>query len=50
MNPCRLITFAAIVLMGLLPSAVMALDEPHTLRLLGHSTLDHVAVRLDETD
>ncbi|SKB09267.1 two-component system, NarL family, sensor histidine kinase EvgS [Pseudomonas extremaustralis] len=50
MNPCRLITFAAIVLMGLLPSAVMALDEPHTLRLLGHSTLDHVAVRLDEAD
>jgi hypothetical protein len=28
MNPRRLITFAAIVLMGLLPSAVMALDEP----------------------
>jgi len=50
MNPCRLITFAAIVLMGLLPSAVMALDEPHTLRLLGHSTLDHVVVRLDEAD
>ncbi|WP_411389256.1 transporter substrate-binding domain-containing protein [Pseudomonas sp. MPB23] len=50
MNTRRLITFTAIVLIGLLPSAVMALDEPHSLRLLGHSTLEDVTVSLDEAD
>ena len=30
--------------------AAMALDEPHHLRLLGHSTLDGASVSLDEAD
>lgn len=29
-----------LVLMSLLPLLAAALDEPHTLRLLGHSSLD----------
>ena len=40
----------AILLMGLLPCVAMALDEPHPLRLLGHSTLENPTVELDETD
>ena len=46
----RLVKFAAILLMGLLPCAVMALDEPHPLRLLGHSTLENPTMELDEAD
>ena len=40
----------AILLTGLLPCVAMALDEPHPLRLLGHSTLENPTVELDETD
>ena len=40
----------AILLMGLLPCVAMALDEPHPLRLLGHSTLENPTVELDEAD
>ncbi|OYU06060.1 MAG: hybrid sensor histidine kinase/response regulator [Pseudomonas sp. PGPPP1] len=40
----------AILLMGLLPCVAMALDEPHSLRLLGHSTLENPTVVLDEAD
>lgn len=50
MNPSRLINLTASLLMGLLPLATMALDEPQTLRLLGHSSLENVDVRLDEGD
>ncbi len=46
----RRVKFAAIVLMGLLPWAAMALDEPRHLRLLGHSMLEHPQVQLDEAD
>ena len=41
---------AAILLMGLLPWAAMALDEPRKLQLLGHSTLENLSVELDEPD
>lgn len=50
MNPSRLINLTASLLVGLLPLATMALDEPQTLRLLGHSSLENVDVRLDEGD
>jgi two-component system sensor histidine kinase EvgS len=40
----------AMLLMGLLSCAVMAMDEPHTLRLLGHSTLEGPPLVLDEAD
>lgn len=40
----------AILLMGLLPCVAMALDEPHPLRLLGHSVLENPTVELDEAD
>ncbi|SFP40771.1 transporter substrate-binding domain-containing protein [Pseudomonas sp. NFPP28] len=50
MTTSRLVTFTAILLMGLLPCAAMALDEPHALRLLGHSTLEHPTVALDDSD
>jgi two-component system sensor histidine kinase EvgS len=46
----RLLKRAAILLMGLLPWAAMALEEPHVLRLLGHSTLANPSVVLDEAD
>ncbi len=50
MNRSRLIKRVAILLVGLLPVTVMALDAPHTLRLLGHSTLENASVNLDEGD
>jgi two-component system sensor histidine kinase EvgS len=50
MTASRLVTLVAILLMGLLPMAVMALDEPRTLRLLGHSCEDNPVVALDEAD
>ncbi len=50
MNTSRLVTFTAILLTGLLPLTTMALDEPHHLRLLGHSTLENPSVPLDESD
>ncbi len=40
----------AIVLLGLLPGAAVALDEPQSLRLLGHSTLANPSLTLDEAD
>ncbi|WP_112194533.1 transporter substrate-binding domain-containing protein [Pseudomonas sp. LG1E9] len=46
----RLLRYVAMLLVGLMPSGVMALDEPHTLRLLGHSTLEGPPVVLDEAD
>jgi len=46
----RLVKRAAILLMGLLPWAAMALEEPNKLRLLGHSTLVDPSVVLDEAD
>ena len=46
----RLNTLAGILLMGLLPLSAMALDEPQSLRLLTHSSLENVSVRLDERD
>jgi len=46
----RLVKCTAILLMGLSPWAVMALEEPHDLRLLGHSTLENPSVVLDEAD
>lgn len=46
----RLVKFTAILLMGSLPWMAMALDEPHVLRLLGHSSLEKTAVQLDEAD
>ncbi len=46
----RLARLTAILLMGLLPCVAMALDEPHDLRLLGHSTLETPAVPLEEAD
>jgi two-component system sensor histidine kinase EvgS len=44
------VKYAAILLMGLLPWAVMALEEPHDLKLLGHSTLENPSLVLDEAD
>ena len=46
----RRVKYAAILLMGLLPWAVMALEEPHDLELLGHSTLENPSLVLDEAD
>ncbi|MFL9676397.1 transporter substrate-binding domain-containing protein [Pseudomonas marginalis] len=46
----RLVKRAAILLMGLLPWAAMALEEPHDLKLLGHSTLENPSLVLDEAD
>ena len=50
MRTSWLIKLTAIPLMGLLPLTVMALDEPRSLRLLGHSTLENAPVKLDESD
>lgn len=50
MTTSRLLRFTAILLIGLLPSAAMALDEPHSLRLLGHATLENPGLELDESD
>ncbi|UII73494.1 transporter substrate-binding domain-containing protein [Pseudomonas sp. HN11] len=50
MPTSRLLRFTAILLIGLLSQAVMALDEPHTLRLLGHATLENPGLELDESD
>ena len=50
MNTSGLVKRLAILLMGILPVAVMALDEPHPLKLLGHSMLENPAVTLDESD
>ncbi len=50
MNPSRRIQLTVILLMGLLPLAVMALDEPQNLRLLGHSTVENTSLTLDEAD
>ncbi|WLH92330.1 transporter substrate-binding domain-containing protein [Pseudomonas sp. FP453] len=50
MATLRLAKFTAILLMGSLPWVAMALDEPHVLRLLGHSSLEKSTVQLDETD
>ncbi|MFL1389682.1 transporter substrate-binding domain-containing protein [Pseudomonas tritici] len=50
MTISRLLIFTAILLMGLLPCAAMALDEPHTLRLFGHSTLENPRLELEESD
>lgn len=44
----RLAKLAATLLLGLLPCVAMALDEPQSLRLLGHSTLESPAVELSE--
>ncbi len=38
------------MLLGLLPGAAVALDEPQSLRLLGHSTLANPSLTLDEAD
>ncbi|NVZ73191.1 transporter substrate-binding domain-containing protein [Pseudomonas costantinii] len=38
------------LLMGLLPMVATALDEPHTLRLLGHSSINGKSAVLDEAD
>ena len=46
----RLVRLTAILLMGLLPCAVMALDEPHRLRLISHSTLQPPDLELDASD
>lgn len=46
----RLSRYVAILLVGLVPCGAMALDEPHNLRLLGHSTLEGPPVVLDEAD
>ena len=50
MNTPRLVKLTAILLIGLLPSVAMALDEPHTLRLLGHSVFDKPDVQLAAAD
>lgn len=50
MTHSRLARLAAILLMGLLPCVAMALDEPHTLRLFGHSTLENRRLDLPESD
>ena len=41
---------AAILLLGLLPMLAVAVDQPHALRLLGHSQLENPRLTLDETD
>lgn len=46
----RLAKHAAILLMGLLPWAAMAIEAPRDLRLLGHSTFANPSVVLDEAD
>ncbi|PQZ83719.1 MULTISPECIES: transporter substrate-binding domain-containing protein [Pseudomonas] len=46
----RLLAFMVILLMGLSSLAAMALDEPHRLRLLGHSTVENLNVHLQEAD
>ncbi|PJK32206.1 hybrid sensor histidine kinase/response regulator [Pseudomonas sp. S10E 269] len=50
MTTSRRVKLTAILLIGLLPLAAMALDQPYPLRLLGHSTLEHPDVALDESD
>lgn len=50
MATSRLLRFTAILLIGLFSHAAMALDEPHSLRLLGHATLENPGVALDESD
>lgn len=40
------IRFATIFWMSLLPQIAVALDEPHALRLLGHSRIDTPQVAL----
>lgn len=50
MNTARLLIVTVILLTGLLPGAAMALDEPHALRLFGHSTLDNPRLELEESD
>ncbi|MGK9418497.1 transporter substrate-binding domain-containing protein [Pseudomonas cedrina] len=50
MNTLRLLISTVILLTGLLPGAAMALDEPHPLRLFGHSTLENPRLELDESD
>ncbi|TFY87190.1 response regulator [Pseudomonas kairouanensis] len=50
MNTPGLLKLTAILLMGMLPLSAAALDEPHPLRLLGHSTLETPSVVLDEAD
>ncbi|AZE60469.1 MULTISPECIES: transporter substrate-binding domain-containing protein [Pseudomonas fluorescens group] len=42
--------FATILWMSLLPLIAVALDEPHALRLLGHSHIETPEVTLDEAD
>ncbi|MBV4481505.1 transporter substrate-binding domain-containing protein [Pseudomonas khavaziana] len=42
--------FATILWMSLLPLIAVALDEPHALRLLGHSRIETPEVTLDEAD
>ena len=46
----RRLKLAAILLLGLLSWPVMALDEPRTLSLQGHSSLEYPQVALGETD
>lgn len=50
MTTTRLLRFTAILLIGLFSPAAMALDEPHTLQLLGHATLENPGLELDESD
>ncbi|ONH50748.1 two-component system, NarL family, sensor histidine kinase EvgS [Pseudomonas cedrina] len=50
MNTLRLLISTVILLTGLLSGAAMALDEPHPLRLFGHSTLENPRLELDESD
>ena len=50
MSTFGLFRLTAILLMAMLPAAVMALGEPHPLRLLGHSILENPSVVLDEAD
>ncbi|KRP45704.1 two-component system, NarL family, sensor histidine kinase EvgS [Pseudomonas libanensis] len=42
--------FATILWVSLLPLIAVALDEPHALRLLGHSHIETPEVTLDEAD
>jgi two-component system sensor histidine kinase EvgS len=50
MNITALMRFATILLVSLSPIFAAALDEPLTLRLLGHSHLEHTYAVLPETD
>ncbi|WP_411379737.1 transporter substrate-binding domain-containing protein [Pseudomonas sp. MPB26] len=50
MNTARLLIFTVILLTGLSPGAAVALDEPHNLRLFGHSTPENLRLKLDESD